>query len=285
MFTLLALAISVKTNAGSAIPTELQSMSMLYGPAYTKRGSIIETIDEMGIRRNKDSGYHHTITEYVTPWKIATISLNGTAYFIATGQGYAVHNSQNSGSPAHVQSAYISAIWFVNHHGKWLIAGKAMNMGYGGAFGTMAGSPWTPFPQIMRLGQDFLLIADQNKDSHQGYQNQDLPLFLFTAHGLQSLGEFPNGADDTGALAKPETSFSGKIVSATYTMDGLPEFTVSYSGKTVLQGKPIVFRNVICEFTHRNISAGTDVWGVDRIKAEFKPAGTYCTKIFNSEFF
>lgn len=60
------------------VPTELRSMQLLYGAAYRKNGSVVETPDPQGLRVNKEPGYHHTITEYVTPWLTATVTLNGS---------------------------------------------------------------------------------------------------------------------------------------------------------------------------------------------------------------
>lgn len=122
------LAVAAVAHQAPMAPPELQTMQLLYGPAYTKPGSVVETPDPQGMRANKGPGYHHTITEYVTPWKTATVNVDGTSYFVATGQGHAVDDPQDPKDAAHVQSAYISAIWFAwkgvnrpGYRGGWLV--------------------------------------------------------------------------------------------------------------------------------------------------------------------
>lgn len=253
-------------------------MQLLYGPAYTKPGSVVETPDSQGMRANKGPGYHHTITEYVTPWKTATVNVDGTSYFVATGQGHAVDDPQDPKDAAHVQSAYISAIWFAWKGDHWVMSGKSMNLDAEGAFGVAAGNPWTPFPQMAQLKDAALLVADEQGDMHQGYAVSWLPIYEFTSKGLQSLGSVMSGADNTAAGASPQISFAGKIVAATTLADGLPSLTISYSGSTEIENRPEVLSNLQCTF---NYSVNPTKSG----DAAFTPTTPQCAAVVDSGSF
>ena len=269
---------SAAAVAAPAAPTELQAMRLLYGNGYTQRGSVVSIPDPLGIRANKEPGYHNTITEYVTPWKIAIVNLNGKTYFTATGQGHAVTEPSNPESAAHVQSAYISAIWFVLEGNRWVPAGKRLNFAVGGSSGVVDGKPWTDFPQMAPLKDSILLVAEEGGDMHQGYGSSWYPVYVFDKTGLNSLGEVTSGGDNTGAEASPVISFSGKIVAATTAANGQPLITLSYSGETVIQGKPVKMNGVLCGFLYRK-----DVKQPDT--ASFMPQTPQCTDIASSASF
>ena len=264
--------------AAPAVPTELQSMQLLYGQAYTQRGSVVNTADTLGMRANKESGYNHTITEYVTPWKTATVTLNGKTYFIATGQGHAVNDPKDPSSAAHVQSAYISAIWFSLEGSRWVPAGKRLNFAADGSFGQVNGSPWSVFPQMAPLKNSILLVADEGGYMNQGYSSSWYPVYVFDTTGLHFLGSLSSGGDNTGAEATPPISFTGKIVAATTAPNGQPQITLSYNGETVIQGKPVKLKGMLCNFLYHADAKHPG-------QGSFKPTTPSCDEIVGSSSF
>ena len=247
-----SLVVASDVHAAPVAPAELQAMRLLYGAGYTRRGSVVETPDPYAVRVNKDPGYHRTITEYAVPWKTATVTVDGTTYFIATGQGHAVEDPRDPKDAAHAQSAYISAIWFEWKAGHWAAAGKAMNLTAAGSFGQVTGKLWTPFPRIALLPHAVLLVADEDGYMNQGYARRWFPIYEFTATGLRALGNIPSGADNTGAGTAPVISFMGKFMSATTDAHGLPEITLGFSGKAAMRNKPVDLHNVPCTFEYQN---------------------------------
>ncbi len=273
-----SLAVANNANAAPVAPAELHAMRLLYGPAYTQRGSVVETPDPHGVRVNKKPGYHHTITEYVTPWKTATLTLDGASYFVATGQGHAVEDPRHPRDAAHVQAAYISAVWFTWKVGHWVMAGKEMNLTADGSFGQVAGKPWTPFPKIALLQHAALLVADEGGYMNQGYATSWYPIYEFTATGLRSLGNVPRGADNTGTGMAPVISFKGKFLSAAMDAQGFPKITLAFSGKTAIRNKSVDIHNVPCTFDYQN----------DPTKPQgerFKPSTLECEAIVASSPF
>lgn len=237
--------------AAPAPPTVQQAMRLLYGPAYTHPGSVVTTRDLHGIRVNKLPNDRHIIVEYVTPWAAQVVSLGGKTYFIATGQGHAVSDPSHPSFAAHVQSAYISAIWFVLNGDRWVVSGKRQNLAADGSFGEVSGKPGAPFHQTLPMGQSVLLIADEQGYMNQGYGSSWYPVYRFGAQGLQSLGALPSGADNTGAGQTPVIAFSGKIVGATQSAAHAPVVTMSFSGTTALEGKPVKLSGVLCQLAYR----------------------------------
>ncbi|CUA96276.1 hypothetical protein Ga0061069_10473 [Thiomonas bhubaneswarensis] len=272
-----SLVVATHANAAPVAPTELHAMRLLYGPAYTRRGSVVEVPDPHGVRFNKPPGYHHTITEYVTPWKTASVTLDGTPYFIATGQGHAVENPQHPSEAAHVQAAYISAIWFAWKAGHWTMAGKDMNLTSDGSFGEAVGKPWTPFPRVALLQHAAVLVADEGGYMNQGNANSWFPIYEFTATGLRSLGNVPSGADNTGSGMKPVISFKGKFLSAAMDGQGFPTITLGFSGKTAIHNKPVDLHNVPCSFDYQNDPAKPQ-------GQRFRPTTQECEDILASSF-
>lgn len=273
-----SLVVARHAIAAPVAPAELHAMRLLYGPGYSRRGSVVETPDPHGVRVNKPSGYHHTITEYVTPWKTARVTLDGTSYFIATGQGHAVENPQHPSEAAHVGAAYVSAIWFAWKAGHWTMAGKDMNLTSDGSFGEVVGKPWTPFPKIASLQHAAVLVADEGGYMNQGNATRWFPIYEFTATRLRSLGNVPSGADNTGAGMTPVISFKGKFISAAMDTQGFPEITLSFSGKTALRNKPIDLHNVPCTFDYQNDPAKPQ-------GQRFKPTTPECEAIVASSSF
>lgn len=277
-FGLLFGILSSSSLAAPAVPTELQAMQLLYGQAYTQRGSVVKTADTLGIRANKEPGYNYTITEYVTPWKTATVTLNGKTYFIATGQGHSVNDPKDPSFASHAQSAYISAIWFSLEGSRWVPAGKRLNLAVDGSFGQVDGNPWSVFPQMAPLKNSILLVADEGGYMNQGYGSSWYPVYVFNVNGLQSLGALSSGGDNTGAGATPAISFTGKIVAATTAPNGQPQITLSYSGNTVIQGKPVKLNKTLCNFLYQADAKQPD-------QSRFKPTTEQCAQIAGSASF
>ena len=270
--------ISQSALAAPPVPTELQAMQLLYGRAYKQRGSVVKTVDKLGMRVNKEPGYNHTILEYVTPWKIATVTLDGKTYFIATGQGHAVSDPNRPEDAAHVQSAYISAIWFTLEDGRWVPAGKQLNLAADGSFGQVNGKPWSGFPQMAPLENMVLLAADEGGYMNQGYSSSWYPVYAFDGSGFRYLGAVSSGGSNGGAGAEPEIAFSGTIIAANKASNGQLQLTLSYSGTTVLAGKPVKLDKVRCNFLYR---ADPKRPG----EGSFEPATEQCRAIVQSASF
>lgn len=274
----LEVAAAQSSHAAPPVPTELESMRLLYGEAYRKNGSVVETPDPQGLRVNKEPGYHHTITEYVTPWLTATVTLNGSRYFIATGQGHSIEDPSHPDDASHAQSAYISAIWFVLQGNRWVVAGKTLNLAVDGSFGMVTGKPWSPFPQTVVLKNAVLLVADEGGYMNQGFSSSWYPIYQFSMRGLQFLGKVPSGADNTGADAMPVVSIDGKVVAAATTVNDHPQITIAYSGRTELQNKPVDLHHGLCTFVYRQDAAHPHQSG-------FKPTTPKCKAIVASMSF
>lgn len=263
------------SHAAPPAPTELQSMRLLYGSAYSKTGSVVETPDPQGLRVNKEPGYHHAITEYVVPWLTATVALNGSRYFIVTGQGHSVEDPSHPADTSHVQSAYISAIWFALQGNRWVVAGKILNLAVDGTFGAVNGKPWRPFPQIFALKNAALLVPDEGDYLQEGLGNSWYSIYQFSTRGLQFLGQVPSGADNTGVGAKPVVSFDGKVVAASMTTNGDPQITIAYDGKAAPRNKPVNLHHGLCTFVYRQDAAHSAQSG-------FKPTTPQCKAIVDS---
>jgi len=261
--------------ATPAPPTVQQAMRLLYGPAYTHPGSVVTTNDPHGVRVNKQPNDPHSIVEYVTPWAAQIVSLGGKTYFIATGQGHAVSDPSDPSFAGHVQSAYISAIWFVLNGDRWMFAGKQQNLTADGSFGEVAGKPGAPFHQTVSLGQSVLLIADEQGYMNQGYSSNWYPVYRFDAQGLRALGAIPSGGDNTGAGATPVIAFSGKIVGATLSAAQTPVVTMAFTGTTALEGKPLHLNGMLCQFAYRpRVAQQSD--------SHFSPTTPQCKAIIDS---
>ncbi len=245
--------------AAPVLPTLQQAMRLLYGPAYTKPGSVVSTSDPQGVRYNKPTDYRHTIVEFVTPWASQTVSLGNKSYFIATGQGYALADPSNPSAAAHYQSAYISAIWFVLEGDRWVVAGKQQNLTADGTFGRVGGKPGAPFYRTIPLGQSVLLVAGEQSVMYQGTSSKWYPVYRFDTRGIRALGALPSGGDNTNAMQPPVISFTGKIIGAKETPGHAPVFTISYTGTTVLNGHPAELANVKCSFVYRQQIASQSI--------------------------
>lgn len=261
--------------AAPAEPNELQAMQWLYGPAYVKTGSVVKTPDPHGIRVNKGPGYDNTITEYVRPWQTATVNLNGKTYFIATGQGSAVTNSENPSFTVQAQPAYISAIWFQLDGNHWVPVGREYNFAAEGSNGRVNGRPWSIFPQRALLKNQVLLVGEEDGFETQGYASSWYPIYTFNGNALKYLGGLSSGGSNGGAGVTPVISIQGKIIAAALSSDGQPHIILSFNGNTVIQGKAIQLHNTQCKFISEKNSRGVN-------RNVFKPTTQLCMEIVKS---
>ena len=268
-------AVAQASQVAPPVPGELQSMRLLYGSAYNKNGSVVETPDPQGLRVDKEPGYHHSITEYVTPWLTATVTLNGSRYFIATGQGHSIEDPNHPDATSHGQSAYISAIWFALQGNRWVVAGKTLNLAVDGTFGEVNGKPWRPFPQIFALKSAALLVPDEGGYMQGGAANSWYSIYQFSTRGLQFLGQVPSGADNTGVGAPPVVSFDGKVVAASMATNGDPQVTIAYDGKAAPRNKSVDLHHGLCTFVYRQDA-------VHPHQSGFKPTTPQCKAIVGS---
>ncbi len=273
--TAVIMAISYTAAAATVTPpSELQAMQLLYGPSYTKPGSIVNTVDKFGMKFNKPANYDHRITEYVVPWKQQLVHIDGAEYFIAFGQG---HSAANGGT-SHVQPAYVSAIWFQHDKSGWKVAGKSQNIAAGGSFGQETGQPWSIFPHIFYSKGSVILMSDENGYGNQGYFVYNSPVFTFSPkNGVESMGGIFLGASDSNAVANQSdaTSFEGEVVSAIMSNDGKPMFSISFTGKTYINSKPVVLKNKVCKYVFETNKYGPDFQPVSSECKEIKKSGVF----------
>ncbi len=262
--------------AAPAAPAELQCMRLLYGPGYSRPGSVVQTPDPRGIRVNKPSGYQHMITEYVTPWKTATFVLGGTRYFVATGQGHAVEDPGHPSQASHAQAAYISAIWFARKAGHWAMVGKEINLSADGSFGQVVGRAWTAFPSVTALRDTVILVADEGGYMNQGYAVQWFPIYEFTARGLRALGNVPSGADNTGSGMKPLISFKGRVTNIGLDAHARPEISVLFNGRSSVGSRPVALHDTRCAFDYVGNPAGS-------MGRSFETTGPECAAILSNQ--